>query len=111
MKIANKITLEASLLFASTFMLSLGHIVIANVCAVPLLEYYCVMTYFLCVWISHRACGMHRVHFGFVATILVCAFTFILSECVLHKDEKGCRDWVIRLIDTMRQPASKENKE
>lgn len=111
MKTASKITLEALLLFALTFMLSLGYIVIANVYAVPLLAYYCVMAYCLCVWISNRACGMHRVHFGFVATILVCFATFMLAECVLHKDEKGCRDWVVRIIDTMRQAASKENKE
>ena len=108
MKTTRRITLEFLLLSALTFMLSLGHIIIANICAVPYLAYYFIVVYCLCVWISHRLCGMHRVHFGFVVTILVCIATFIVAECVLHKDEKGCRDWVVRIIDAMRQTNSNE---
>ncbi len=98
-----KIAMESLLVLAFTFMLSLGHIVIANVYDVPYLAYYFIVAYCLCVWFSHRTCGMHRVHFGFVVTILVCIVAFILTECVLHKDEKGCQDWVVRIIGAMRQ--------
>ena len=103
MNTTRRIALEILLLIALTFMLSLGHILIANVYAVPYLAYYFIVVYCLCVWISHRACGMHRVHFGLVITILVCIVAFILAECVLHKEEKGCRDWVVRIIDAIRQ--------
>lgn len=103
MKTTRRMALGFLLLFALTFMLSLGHIVIANVYAVPYLAYYFIVVYCLCVWISHRACGMHRVHFGLVITILVCIVAFMVAECVLHKEEKGCRDWVVRIIDAIRQ--------
>ncbi len=98
-----KIAMESLLVLAFTFMLSLGHIVIANVYDVPYLAYYFIVAYCLCVWISHRTSGMHRVHFGFVVTILFCIVAFILTECVLRKDEKGCQDWVVRIIGAMRQ--------
>lgn len=109
MKTAGKIILEALFLFALTFVLSLGHIVIANVYVVPFLAFYCVIVYCLCVWFSHRACGIHRIRYGFFATILVCIATFTLTECALHKDEKGCQDWVIRIIDVIRQTGHKKN--
>ena len=108
MKTAGKIVLESLLLSVLTFMLSFGHIIIANVYAVPYLSYCFILSYCLCVWISHRACGMHRFHFGFVATILVCIVVFALAECVLYKDEKGCQDWVVRIIDAMRHAGNRE---
>ena len=111
MKTTRRITLEFLPLSALTFMLSLGHIVIANVYAVPYLVSYFIVVYCLCVWISHRACAMHRVNFGFVVTILVCIAAFILAECILHKDEKGCQDWVVRIIDAMRQAETNGNEE
>ena len=111
MNIASKIAFESLLVCALTFMLSLGHIIIANAYVVNYLAYYFVAAYFLCVWLSHRACAMHRANFGFGVTMLVCITAFLLVECVLHKDEKGCRDWVVRIIDSLQQTETKGNEE
>ena len=113
MKTAREIALEFLLLFALTFMLSLGHIVIANVYAIPYLECLLVVTYCTCCWLSHRCCGMHKVHCGFAITVLGCIVTFFSVDCILFKsmDEKGCRDWVINIIGAIRQNETNGNEE
>ena len=111
MKTARRITLEFLLLFALTFMLSLGHIVTANVYDMPYLECLLVVTYCTCCWLSHRCCGMHKVNCGFAVTVFVCIVTFFLADRIVFKDEKGCRDWVIRIIDAMRQAETNGNEE
>ena len=111
MKTARRIALEILLLFTMTFMLSLGHIVIANVYGISYLECLLVVTYCTCCWLSHRCCGMHKVNCGFAITVLVCIVTFFLVDCILFKEEKGCRDWVISIIDAIRQTETNGNEE
>ena len=100
MKTACKIAFEFFLLLALTFMLSLEHIIIANVYDIPYLAHCFVAAYCLCCWLSHRSCGMHNERFGVAITMVVSIVTFFSVECVLHKDEKGCQDWVLETIET-----------
>ena len=111
MNTTRRITLEFLLLSALTFMLSLGHIVIANVYDIPCLECLLVLTYCTCCWLSHRCCGMHKVNCGFACTVLVCILTFFLVDRILFKEEKGCRDLVISIIGAMRQAEINGNEE
>ena len=99
MKTACKIALEFFVLFVLTLMLSVEHILIANVYDMPYLSYFFVAVYCMCCWLSHRACGMHNVHRGVAVTALLCLVTFFFVECILHKDEKGCRDWIRKVIE------------
>ena len=111
MNTTRRIALEILLLFALTFMLSLGHIVIANVYDIPYLECLLVVTYCTCCGLSHSCCGMHKVHCGFALTVLVCIVTFFLVDRILFKEEKGFRDWVISIIDAIRQTETNGNEE
>ena len=99
MKTFCKIALEFFVLFVLTFMLSVEHILIANVYDIPCITYFFVAVYCMCGWLSHRAFGMHNVHFGAAITTLLCIVTFFLVECTLHKDEKGCDDWILKVIE------------
>ena len=101
MKITFKIAIELIAVFALTLMLSFEHIIIANVYDIPYLACFFVVAYVLCCWLCHRACGMQNIRFGVAITILVCIITFLSVECVLHKDEKGCQDWVLEAIETI----------
>ena len=43
---------------------------------------------------------MHNVRFGLVITVLTCIVTFFSVESILFKDEKGCEDWILKIIET-----------
>ena len=111
MNTTRRIALEILLLFALTFLVSLGHIVIANVYDIPYLECLLVVIYCTCYWLSHSCCGMHKVNCGFALTVLVCIVTFFLVDRILFKEEKGCSDWVIRIIAAVRQAEANGNEE
>ncbi len=111
MKTAIKIALESFILFVLTFMLSLEHILIANVYDITCLSYLSVAAYCMCCWVAHRSCGMHNVHLGFIITVMICIITFVSVECILHKDEKGCRDWILKTIEANYKQKSREMTE
>ena len=111
MKTACKIAFEFFLLLTLTFMLSLGHIIIASVYDIPCLAWSFVAAYCLCCWLSHRSCGMNNVRFGVAITIVVSIVTFFSVECILHKDEKGCQDWVLEAIETASRRRIKDRHE
>lgn len=43
---------------------------------------------------------MHDMRFGVAITALACIFTFFLVEGILHKDEKGCQNWILEVIES-----------
>lgn len=100
MKNTLKIFLELVAVFVLTFALSLEYIFIANTYSIPYLSCVFFLAYFLCCWLCHRACGMHDMRFGVAITALACIFTFFLVESILHKDEKGCQNWILEVIES-----------
>jgi len=100
MKITIKILLELVALFALTFMLSLEHIIIANTYSIPYLSCFFLVAYFSCCWLCHRACGIHNIRFGVAISALACMVTFFSVESILHKDEKGCQNWILEVIES-----------
>jgi len=97
------IVLESLLLFSITFILSVGHIVIANAYSIPWLSLYFVIGYGLSCWSAHRACGLHQRPSGWIVSIIVCVVAFVAVECLIHKDEKGCQDWIVKLIEVIKK--------
>ena len=100
MKTTLKIFLEFVAVFALTFMLSLEHIIIANTYIIPYLSCFFFVAYFSCCWLCHRACGMHNMRFGVAISALACVVTFFSVESILHKDEKGCQNWILEVIES-----------
>ena len=111
MKTACKIVLESFVLFVLTFMLSLEHILLANVYDIPCLAYLFVAVYCMCCWLSHRSCGIHKVQYGVVITALACIVSFFSVERILFKDEKGCEDWILKAIETNSRRKNRVMKE
>mgnify|MGYP003320769199 CR=1 FL=1 len=103
MKIGCKIFAELVSMLLFTFVLSLGHVVVANVYGMPCLSWSFVFSYCLGCVSVHCATGLRKVPYGVAFTILICVVTLVATEIVLHKtDEKGCRDWVVKLIKDVR---------
>ena len=100
MKTTLKIFLEFVAVFALTFMLSLEHIIIANTYSIPYLSCFFFVAYFPCCWLCHRACGIHNIRFGVAISALACMVTFFSVESILHKDEKGCQNWILEVIES-----------
>ena len=100
MKTTLKILFELVAVFALTFMLSLEHIIIANTYSIPYLSCLFLVAYFSCCWLCHRACGIHNIRFGVAISALTCMVTFFSVESILHKDEKGCQNWILEVIES-----------
>ena len=100
MRTALKILIEFVGVFTLTFVLSSEHIIIANVYSIQHLSLFFVLIYCFICWLCHRACGMHNMRFGVAVTTIVCGITFFAVESILHKDEKGCRNWILETIET-----------
>lgn len=43
---------------------------------------------------------MHNMRFGVGITVMACIITFLTVESILHKDEKGCQNWILEIIES-----------
>ena len=43
---------------------------------------------------------MHNMRFGVAISALACVATFFSVESILHKDEKGCQNWILGVIES-----------
>jgi len=100
MKTILKIILEVVAMFILTFILSSEYIFIANAYSIPCLSWFFILAYFLCCWLCHRACGMQKTRSGIAISILVGIVTFFSVEEILHKDEKQCQNWILKVIES-----------
>ena len=102
MKMRSRIIAELLFLFLFTFVLWLGHVVVANVYDVQGLGWSFVVLYCSGCLALHCALGLRKVPYGIVFTVLMCLVSFMVAERILHNEEKGCRDWVVALIHRLQ---------
>lgn len=102
MKMRSRIIAEVLFLFLFTFVLWLGHVVVANVYDVQGLGWSFVVLYCFGCLALHCALGLRKVPYGIVFTVLMCLATLMATKSILNKNEKGCRDWVVALIHRLQ---------
>ena len=103
MKTFIRLALNGILQYGVTFVLSLSHIVIANVYSIPCLAYCFLVAYCLGMWLCHRMSRVYKIPHGWIATLVLCGLTFFAVERALHQDEKGCKEWVREMIRGLKQ--------
>lgn len=103
MKTFIRMVVNGMLQYGVTFVLSLSHIVIANVYGIPYLAYCFLVAYCLGMWLCHRMSRVYKIPYGWIGSLVLCGITFFAVECALHQDEKGCKEWVREMIRSLKQ--------